>query len=108
MLERATKDLLKGFVLSDRDELPRRRECEPRAREAAGSDEGAAAPSEASDESVLDAPAHPIASVNGDAAEAPTAAAAVEPIAESRVSAENPEGTAEAEDEAHKTATAGE
>ena len=108
ILYKTSKEFLMRFGLSDLDELPSLKEFEALAREALGSDEGVAATSEVSDESVLDAPAQPIASVNGDVTETPTAAAAVEPIAESRASAENPEGTAEAEDEAHKTATAGE
>ena len=107
ILYKTSKEFLMRFGLSDLDELPSLKEFEALAREALGSDEGVA-PSAASDESVLDAPAQPIASVNGDAAEAPTAAAAVEPIAESRPSADNSEAVTDAEDETHKTAAAGE
>ena len=109
ILYKTSKEFLMRFGLSDLDELPSLKEFEALAREALGSDEGVA-PSDIS-ESVLDAPAaeiapQPIASANGSASEpaAPTA----EPVAESRGSSADEENSAESEDEAHKTAAAGE
>src|SRR5438874_4813305 len=76
ILYKTSKEFLMRFGLSDLDELPSLKEFEDMARVALGSDEGLA-PTAATDESVLDVPAQSIASVNGDAAEAPAAAAAV-------------------------------
>jgi segregation and condensation protein B len=54
ILYRTSKDFLMRFGLSDLEELPSLKEFEALAREALGTDEGVA-PSEAGDESVLDA-----------------------------------------------------
>src|SRR6201982_17275 len=55
ILYKSSKEFLMRFGLSDLDELPSLKEFESLAREALRSDEGVA-PSETSDESVLDAP----------------------------------------------------
>src|ERR1700739_519131 len=55
ILYKTSKEFLMRFGLSDLDELPSLKEFEALAREALGSDEGVA-PSQPSDESVLDAP----------------------------------------------------
>src|SRR5712672_1813135 len=55
ILYKTSKEFLMRFGLSDLEELPSLKEFEALAREALGSDEGVA-PSETSDESVLDAP----------------------------------------------------
>jgi segregation and condensation protein B len=88
ILYRTSKDFLMRFGLSDLEELPSLKEFEALAREALGSDEGLA-PSNAGDESVLDAPrenavasetfevaieAQPVASGEAYATEAPTEA----------------------------------
>src|SRR5258707_13367109 len=55
ILYKTSKEFLMRFGLSDLEELPSLKEFEALAREALGSDEGVA-PSEPSDESVLDSP----------------------------------------------------
>src|SRR5690349_18871747 len=55
ILYKTSKEFLMRFGLSDLEELPSLKEFEALAREALGSDEGLA-PTETSDESVLDAP----------------------------------------------------
>jgi len=104
ILYKTSKEFLMRFGLSDLEELPSLKEFEALAREALGSDEGVA-PSETSDESVLDA-AQDVAASNGDAT-AQTPTAAPEEIApESKVSGEN-EAIA-SDEQTHKTAAAGE
>jgi hypothetical protein len=93
------------FGLSDLDELPSLKEFEALAREALGSDEGVA-PSETSDESVLDAPRDKAMSPNEDASEQTAATAPQEVASDSRSNLE--EETATGDDQAHKTAAAGE
>ena len=117
ILYKSSKEFLMRFGLSDLDELPSLKEFEALAREALGSDEGVA-PTEVS-ESVLDteaqpgAASQPVASVNGDATEA--ASPVSETISESQPIAADAAadtgadaGAADSEDQAHKTATAGE
>jgi segregation and condensation protein B len=108
ILYKTSKEFLMRFGLSDLEELPSLKEFEALAREALGSDEGVAARSEHSDESVLDAPATDTAaalSTNGDAGESSAIAAPEEAAAEAPSSSDE---TATSEDEAHKTAAAGE
>src|ERR1700674_3061659 len=105
ILYRSSKEFLMRFGLSDLDELPSLKEFEALAREALGSDEGVA-PSGPSDESVLDAPRNGAISTNGDASEQSTATAPQEVVSESRSSRE--EETATGDEQAHKTAAAGE
>ena len=105
ILYRTSKEFLMRFGLSDLEELPSLKEFEALAREALGSDEGVAS-SEPSDESVLDAPRETTASVNGNASEPAVNGPTQEVVAESQAS---PQGQAvESDEEAHKTATAGE
>jgi hypothetical protein len=81
------------------------KEFEALAREALGSDEGVA-PSETSDESVLDAPREVAVSSNGDDGEQVVASAPGQSASESQSSAEV--GAVEGDEQAHKTAAAGE
>jgi segregation and condensation protein B len=104
-LYKTSKEFLMRFGLSDLDELPSLKEFEALAREALGSDEGLA-PSGPSDESVLDAPDSNAISTNGDAGEQGVATAPEEIVSESQSSAE--EGAVESDEQAHKTAAAGE
>jgi segregation and condensation protein B len=95
ILYRTSKEFLMRFGLSDLDELPSLKEFEALAREALGSDEGVA-PSDAGDESVLDAA--PKRSANNGAAPSET-----EPQSSEAPSEETPDQA-----QTHKTATAGE
>jgi segregation and condensation protein B len=105
ILYKTSKEFLMRFGLSDLEELPSLKEFEALAREALGSDEGVA-PSEHSDESVLDA-AHDVATTsNGDATAQTTTAASDEVVPESKASGENE--AIESDEQAHKAATAGE
>ena len=104
ILYKTSKEFLMRFGLSDLEELPSLKEFEALAREALGSDEGVA-PSETSDESVLDAP-HDVAASNGDASAQAPPTAAKEVAGESKVSGEN-EAT-DTDEREHKTAAAGE
>src|SRR4030088_2114868 len=105
ILYKTSKEFLMRFGLSDLDELPSLKEFEALAREALGSDEGVA-PSEPSDESVLDAPRDAALSANGDISEQAAPSAPDEVVAESQAGIE--EETATGDDQAHKTAAAGE
>jgi segregation and condensation protein B len=96
ILYKTSKEFLMRFGLSDLDELPSLKEFETLAREALGSDEGVA-PSEPSDESVLDGQASEMASANGNT---PEQAGAAQPA--------TAEGESHDETETHKTAAAGE
>src|ERR1700693_3475662 len=107
ILYKTSKEFLLRFGLSDLDELPSLKEFEALAREALGSDEGVA-PSEPSDESVLDAPRNGAISTNGDASELVTAEQTPTVLESEPESQRNPEAEAIASDEAHKAATAGE
>ena len=69
ILYRTSKEFLMRFGLSDLEELPSLKEFEALAREALGSDEGLT-PSEAGDESVLDAASAPAAPPNSEASAA--------------------------------------
>jgi hypothetical protein len=93
------------FGLSDLEELPSLKEFEALAREALGSDEGVA-PSEPSDESVLDTPHGNTISTNGDVSDQAVGAAPEEVASESQASAE--EGAVAGDEQTHKTAVAGE
>ena len=104
ILYKTSKEFLMRFGLSDLEELPSLKEFEALAREALGSDEGVA-PSEPSDESVLDAPRSAI-STNGDASERAAATAPEESATESQASAE--EGAGASDEQEHKAAAAGE
>jgi segregation and condensation protein B len=95
ILYRTSKEFLLRFGLSDLDELPSLKEFEALAREALGSDEGVA-PSDAGDESVLDAT--PKSSANNG-----TAQPATEPQ-----SSEAPSEETSDQAQTHKTAAAGE
>src|SRR3981189_247269 len=88
ILYKTSKEFLLRFGLSDLDELPSLKEFEALAREALGSDEGVA-PSEPSDESVLDAPRDAALSANGDASEQATSSAPDEVVAESQAGIEH-------------------
>ncbi len=108
ILYKTSKEFLMRFGLSDLEELPSLKEFEALAREALGSDEGVA-PSEPSDESILDTPAAAVAT-NGDADEHAAAVVPQEPTP-----GERPSGSTAAEQDAiasdeqgHKTAAAGE
>jgi segregation and condensation protein B len=127
ILYKTSKEFLMRFGLSDLDELPSLKEFEALAREALGSDEGVA-PTETSDESVLDAPresAEPATAELGEqlaetapeevAAESqPTEAESQPSEAESQPSEEAkaeelaPESDEQTDEQAHKTAAAGE
>jgi segregation and condensation protein B len=105
ILYKTSKEFLMRFGLSDLEELPSLKEFEALAREALGSDEGVA-PSEPSDESVLDAATQDVAPSNGDASMPAATTAPHEIVPESKAS-----GEAEAidrDEQAHKTAAAGE
>jgi segregation and condensation protein B len=105
ILYKTSKEFLMRFGLSDLEELPSLKEFEALAREALGSDEGVA-PTESSDESVLDATREVAVSSNGDAGEQVVATAPEESVPESQSSAE--EGAVEGDEQAHKSAAAGE
>jgi segregation and condensation protein B len=109
ILYKTSKEFLMRFGLSDLEELPSLKEFEALAREALGSDEGVA-PSEPSDESVLDAPRDAAPSANGDASEQAAVSAGEELVAESQSTQEASveESPAESDEHAHKIATAGE
>ncbi len=104
ILYKTSKEFLMRFGLSDLEELPSLKEFEALAREALGSDEGVA-PTESSDESVLDT-AQDVAATNGDAIPQAAATASDEVAPESKASSENE--AIESDEQAHKTATAGE
>src|SRR5258706_8299652 len=105
ILYKTSKEFLMRFGLSDLEELPSLKEFEALAREALGSDEGVA-PSESSDESVLDAPREVAVSSNGDDGEQVVASAPGQSASESQSRAEV--GAVEGDEQAHKTAAAGE
>jgi segregation and condensation protein B len=105
ILYKTSKEFLMRFGLSDLDELPSLKEFEALAREALGSDEGVAS-SDPSDESVLDVPRDVAVSSNGAAGEQVVATAPEEGVSESQSGAE--EGAVESDEQAHKTAAAGE
>jgi segregation and condensation protein B len=105
ILYKTSKEFLMRFGLSDLDELPSLKEFEALAREALGSDEGVA-PSEPSDESVLDAPNGNVISTNGDVTEQAVATTPEEASSESQPSTE--EGAGAIDERAHKAAAAGE
>jgi segregation and condensation protein B len=126
ILYKTSKEFLMRFGLSDLDELPSLKEFEALAREALGSDEGVA-PSQPSDESVLDAPQSSAAretssesaelsalrETESESAEPSEQAAAPapeetvsEPQATQEASAED--SAADNEEQTHKTAAAGE
>jgi segregation and condensation protein B len=116
ILYKTSKEFLMRFGLSDLDELPSLKEFEALAREALGSDEGITS-SEPSDESVLDAPPETAprdasVSSNGGATERSAETALPEVSSESQLTSEpdsNTGGeTAESDEQAHKTAAAGE
>ena len=104
ILYKTSKEFLMRFGLSDLEELPSLKEFEALAREALGSDEGVA-PSESSDERVLDT-AQDVAATNGDAIPQATTTASDEVVPESKASGENE--AIESDEQAHKAATAGE
>ena len=104
ILYKTSKEFLMRFGLSDLEELPSLKEFEALAREALGSDEGVA-PSESSDERVLDT-AQDVAATNGDAIPQATTNASDEVVPESKASGENE--VIESDEQAHKAATAGE
>jgi segregation and condensation protein B len=104
ILYKTSKEFLMRFGLSDLDELPSLKEFEALAREALGSDEGVAS-SEPSDESVLNAPPNSAASANGNA-EQSADTSLTEPSSETQASSEGE--AAESDEQAHKTAAAGE
>jgi segregation and condensation protein B len=98
ILYKTSKDFLMRFGLSDLEELPSLKEFEALAREALGTDEGLA-PSDAGDESVLDAITEGDAPVADETrADAETQATETDAIAEST----RPAPTADHEHEAHQ------
>ena len=107
ILYKTSKEFLMRFGLSDLEELPSLKEFEALAREALGSDEGVA-PSEPSDESILNV--RPDASAaNGDATEQAATVAPQEPAAESPANeVTSAEDEVAGDEQAHKTAAAGE
>jgi segregation and condensation protein B len=107
ILYKTSKEFLMRFGLSDLEELPSLKEFEALAREALGSDEGVA-PSEPSDESVLDAAYNNAISTNGDARERVTPEQTQAVVESGPESPTNPEAEAIAGDEARKAAAAGE
>jgi segregation and condensation protein B len=115
ILYKTSKEFLMRFGLSDLEELPSLKEFEALAREALGSDEGVA-PSETSDESVLDAPpesatdsvAGPGSEPNEQLTEPLPVEIAADSQQEEEVSAQDSDSEQQADEEAHKTATAGE
>jgi segregation and condensation protein B len=104
ILYKTSKEFLMRFGLSDLEELPSLKEFEALAREALGSDEGVA-PSETSDERVLDA-AHDVVASNGDAGPQAPATSAGEIVPESKASGETE--AIDSDEQAHKSAAAGE
>ncbi len=113
ILYKTSKEFLMRFGLSDLDELPSLKEFEALAREALGSDEGVA-PTETSDESVLDAPRESAAPATAELSEQLTetvpeeVAADSQPSEEARAEEPTPESDEQTDDQAHKTAAAGE
>jgi segregation and condensation protein B len=121
ILYKTSKEFLMRFGLSDLDELPSLKEFEALAREALGSDEGVA-PSAPSDESVLDAPQSSAAPEAGSETGSETGLETAEPIEQAAAAApeetvSEPQATLEpsaeesaagSEEQAHKTAAAGE
>jgi segregation and condensation protein B len=114
ILYKTSKEFLMRFGLSDLDELPSLKEFEALAREALGSDEGVA-PTETSDESVLDAPReNAAAQTTAELSEQLTetvpeeVAADSQPSEETRAEESAPESDEQTGEQAHKTATAGE
>src|SRR5689334_5071672 len=103
ILYKTSKEFLMRFGLSDLEELPSLKEFEALAREALGTDEGIA-PSEPSDESVLDARGGETASANSRGPEqrivAPNSASEVDSVSEG-----NPHAS---DQRSHKTAAVGE
>jgi len=101
ILYKTSKEFLMRFGLSDLEELPSLKEFEALAREALGSDEGVA-PTEPSDESILDAPAAEIVpettSASGNAPDGNGP----------EVSSITRESSESFEEQTHKTAAAGE
>ena len=104
ILYKTSKEFLMRFGLSDLEELPSLKEFEALAREALGSDEGVA-PSEPSDESVLDAPRDSAIFGNGEASE--QAAIPTEEVASEPQSTQEQDANV-GEEQTHKTAAAGE
>jgi segregation and condensation protein B len=104
ILYKTSKEFLMRFGLSDLEELPSLKEFEALAREALGSDEGVA-PSEPSDESVLDS-AHNFPASNGDASAQATATVPDEILPESKARGEKE--VTDSDEQVHKTAAAGE
>jgi segregation and condensation protein B len=110
ILYKTSKEFLMRFGLSDLEELPSLKEFEALAREALGSDEGIG-PSGPSDESVLNAPRDAAVSSNGDAGEQPAATVPEDLASPSQASTEQAnaeDDAAESDEQAHKTAAAGE
>jgi len=105
ILYKTSKEFLMRFGLSDLEELPSLKEFEALAREALGSDEGIA-PSETSDESVLDAPRDNAISSNGEASEQAAVSASQEVVSESQSRQE--QDATSVDEQTHKTAAAGE
>src|ERR1041385_5497895 len=117
ILYKTSKEFLMRFGLSDLEELPSLKEFEALAREALGTDEGVA-PSEASDESVLNTPPGDAAaltpaeaSTNGDAPAQTEGAPELVTLESSTApgdGATDVEADSDADEHAHKTAAAGE
>jgi segregation and condensation protein B len=105
ILYKTSKEFLMRFGLSDLEELPSLKEFEALAREALGSDEGVA-PSEPSDESVLDAPRDNATSSNGEATEQAAVSTSQEAVSESQSRQE--QDATNLDEQTHKTAAAGE
>jgi segregation and condensation protein B len=104
ILYKTSKEFLMRFGLSDLEELPSLKEFEALAREALGSDEGVA-PSEPSDESILNAP-QDVSASNGDASAQAVGTASQEVASESQTREE--EGEVAGDEPTHKSAAAGE
>src|ERR1700688_5094016 len=94
ILYKTSKEFLMRFGLSDLEELPSLKEFEALAREALGSDEGVAS-SEPSDGSVPDAPRASAAEAFGEPGTEP-------------LSVESSKRAQKTDEQAHKTAAAGE
>jgi segregation and condensation protein B len=114
ILYKTSKEFLMRFGLSDLEELPSLKEFEALAREALGSDEGVA-PTETSDESVLDSPRESAAEpATADLSEHVTdsvpeeVAAESQPSEEARAEEPAPESDEQIDEQTHKTAAAGE
>jgi segregation and condensation protein B len=103
ILYKTSKEFLMRFGLSDLEELPSLKEFEALAREALGSDEGVA-PSETSDESVLDARVD-VSATNGDASTSTPTTAPEEVVPESKGSGSE---AIDSDQQVHKTVAAGE